>query len=216
MKQAVLYAVFLFMKISVFGQADSALIQTRYTEYKYRGQIHEKYYVRLPDSVLHGPYEEYATYRKLKVSGSHKNGKRSGVWVYYDSWGEVIKKLDWDNRKVLFWDTLKEPEPYYFNGFDGFLYDLKQKLNEVFPYEKANKHCNDTVHITFELDDNGQRTNYITKEEKYRNTDIEKKIISAFNILPAFQWRGKTPVSDEKVTFKFTCPIIFQNCQEED
>ena len=53
-------------------------------------------------SVRKGVYEKYYENGNIFISGFYKNGVRSGVWLYYDESGVVIKTEEWiKGRHIL-------------------------------------------------------------------------------------------------------------------
>jgi protein TonB len=71
------------------------------SESKERPRHKEEYYVLESDpNVKHGGFEgEYAY--KFAEKGQYDNGVKSGVWEY-SSRGELVQKIDFTNRTVLF------------------------------------------------------------------------------------------------------------------
>ena len=71
--------------------------------------VYERYQAKI-DSVgkqtIIGPYTAYIR-RKTVAKGQYINGKRAGVWYYYDADGKLMQQFDFDKKQVLF----EAPEP---------------------------------------------------------------------------------------------------------
>ncbi|HWZ36638.1 MAG TPA: hypothetical protein VNW51_10780 [Mucilaginibacter sp.] len=66
--------------------------------------VYERYKAKI-DSVgkqtIIGPYTAYIR-RKPVAQGQYVNGKRVGVWYYYDANGKLMQQFDYDKNQLLF------------------------------------------------------------------------------------------------------------------
>jgi hypothetical protein len=81
----------------------------------------EKFYVLKSDpEIKQGPYMALLNHKRLIARGNYKNGKKTGIWQFYDSAGRLNEKynynlgkftyeapLESDDFSILFEDTLK-------------------------------------------------------------------------------------------------------------
>jgi hypothetical protein len=65
----------------------------------------DEYYQAIADStgkvIQSGSYLSYRG-KKTMASGQYKDGKRVGIWHYYDHEGDEMQQYDHDNNKLLF------------------------------------------------------------------------------------------------------------------
>src|SRR5690606_17404794 len=61
----------------------------------------EKYYVlKSNKKIKHGPFEKKGI-KKHYVTGTYSNGKRSGIWEFYNIDGKLLSKYDFDKDSLL-------------------------------------------------------------------------------------------------------------------
>jgi antitoxin component YwqK of YwqJK toxin-antitoxin module len=49
------------------------------------------------NDTLHGPYKTWHENGQLYMNGQFNQGKKSGMWFFYDNTGKEIKKIDFDS-----------------------------------------------------------------------------------------------------------------------
>lgn len=92
-----------------------------------------------------GPYEDYFYNGTLKSQGEYKNGKKNGVFKYYDEWNGKIWKIETYENNLLhgkFETFLGISESgYYNNGQKEGVFELykNNKLTNSFTYENGIK-----------------------------------------------------------------------------
>jgi hypothetical protein len=54
-----------------------------------------------------GPFTAWHDNGQIEVQGQHKDDKANGEWSYWDKTGKLIKKLTWDNGKLISTQEIK-------------------------------------------------------------------------------------------------------------
>lgn len=60
-----------------------------------------KQYAQYKNGVLHGSYRTYRRNGELHGSGKYVNGQLDGEFIGYDTLGNIMSKLTWDNGELI-------------------------------------------------------------------------------------------------------------------
>jgi hypothetical protein len=66
--------------------------------------VYEHYYATIDSNNIETKVGTYTSYRGKKhiADGTYKNGRRIGVWHFYNHDGKEIQQYDYDNNKLIF------------------------------------------------------------------------------------------------------------------
>jgi hypothetical protein len=74
--------------------------------------------------IKEGPYLVFLKRKTLLVRGNYKNGKKSGVWQFFDVRGRLNEKYNYDNKMFTY------EAPLYSSGDFSFLFDDSLKIGD--------------------------------------------------------------------------------------
>jgi hypothetical protein len=142
---------------------------------------------------------------KLAASGRYSQGKKTGVWNFYDGKSKVIQQFDYDNSKLITNTdecsaNLRFEIPDALDGdsiinpvkIGGMIagYQMLARKFRTLEYEKERVPFLTVSHV-FELDSAGNLTSWITRSEysgktKFDRQDIDQLSADERIFLPAF------------------------------
>jgi len=73
----------------------------RYTDVPFSGSITGKINARLENGKFEGHFDGYYDDGQLKVKGSYKSGKRTGLWEEFSKGGETLETTAWMNDSFI-------------------------------------------------------------------------------------------------------------------
>lgn len=117
MKNLLIISLLLVLRLNGFGQ-DTLVIKTTNENYKRGSNKYEEFTVSLSDSTKNGYYKMYSEYGEILKEGIYTNGKRNGIWKYYE------QNVQAAPVGIFNWNTFKE-EP---TANKGKIFDL---INQV-------------------------------------------------------------------------------------
>lgn len=103
MKKYILFIIPLLFAVRCFAQ-DTVVKKGWLTE-----SVIEKYYVLKTDKqTKQGLYQATINGKIPLASGNYANGKRVGVWHFYDTNGQIIQNFDYATQTVLYEEPITE------------------------------------------------------------------------------------------------------------
>jgi TonB family protein len=100
--------------VHLFGQdTKKKTVSNDYPSYK------ETFYVLKSDQeTRHGEYKK--NYGGLSVKGQFENGKKVGVWEYYDRSGQLEQKIDFSTNKIISTKPMTLIKDYFVKDGESF------------------------------------------------------------------------------------------------
>jgi len=198
MKQ-ILYIITLFIvPVSLYGQSvKKVTIKNSFPSTK------EVFYVlKSNEEVRQGLYTKSLRGAKLS-SGNYENGKRKGIWDYYDNNGNISQKVDYDMFSIISGQD-KSKGPTALGGMSQ-LYRLIQHTM-MYPANARIKGTQGKVIVKFEINEEGEMENFTITSSVGDGCDEE-----AIRTLKqtGFEWFPATDESDKPIRSDVELPITF-------
>ena len=185
--------------------------------YAKRGYYTEKYTVlRADTSCRHGKYT--LTYKNKPIEkGQYTNGKKTGIWIYYNLNEQVELKYDYDEQRPTF--ITKHIGKRYTDNTYPCLF-LGSPLvphhfilrNIDFPLEEAENYKENSVVLTLEIDTLGRMTSYQLTQES--NKAFNDMVLQAAAKIPGnWEWVPARQ-NGRKVNSEYNISIIFESVKK--
>lgn len=78
---------------------------------EYAADNSKNYEVSYVNNILNGSYTKYHPNGKIKIKGSYWEGKKDGLWEYFDDKGSKESQTKWDKGEIVKIKEPKEPKP---------------------------------------------------------------------------------------------------------
>jgi periplasmic protein TonB len=201
--------------VHLFGQdTKKKTVSNDYPSYK------ETFYVLKSDEeTKHGEYKK--TYGGLLVKGQFENGKKAGVWEYYDRSGQLEQKIDFSANKIistkpmtlikdyfikdgeLFKEVIPEEAPLFQGGQSGVIYYI---WNLRYPADARRMGTEGKVLISATITQDGK----IIDEEILNGpgNGLREEALRVIEMIPDEWFPGK--VNGKTVDIKIVIPVAFK------
>ena len=117
MKNCLLLFLFFFIVIQCLGQ-DTVAVKNKLSD-----SLTERFYVlKSNPAIRQGPYMALLNRKKLIARGHYQNGKKNGVWQFFDTGGKMVERYDYDRKKFNY------EAPLYESADFSYLFDDSLKI----------------------------------------------------------------------------------------
>ena len=206
MKQLFLFVTLLSATI-LSAQKDTSHV----TKYYKDGKLRENYVLNR-NGNKEGEYKQFTRYGKPYIVGQYKDGNPVGIWEYYsgDTVGFLVEKLDFDQHKELFVDSLRAPGlicgPRYFGGYMLRQEFIQNRIKTDFTDAEKKQYQGHTYKVSFTVDTTTMRPVGISTDDAQLPADIKAKMEKIVADMPAWLppiCKGKEEVWRFSVAFVF-------------
>ncbi len=124
----------------------------------------------------------------ISMTGNYLNGKLKGLWMYFDTGGNIVQKYDFDNDSLIFLGNGNIRNRA--SGFIGGDLLMNLYLNDTFDFEglmksidsKINLHKG-TIAFTFTIDENGRMIDIRETKNDLKNKKFYDRALLTVNSL---------------------------------